>query len=145
MNERSLESSIDIDVPPEAAYQAYADVAHWADWDPDTRAAALDGAPVDGTRGWLRPRKGLKVKMVVLRARPALEFTVMCPVLGSRMVFEHLIVRRGAGVRVCHRVSFEGWLAGWLMRSVGADLRSGLPHTLQSLKAHLERGGTPAG
>ncbi len=135
-----LAFSIRIDASPEAVYDVYADVPGWPRWDPDTRAAALDGPLQAGARGWLKPRKGFKVSMRVTQASPGHGFTVECPVLGSRMRFDHEIVPETGGVRVTHRVHFEGWLAGWLARTVGRDVQAGMPHTLASLKRHVEQG-----
>ena len=83
--------------------------------------------------------------MRVTEATPGRSFTVECPVLGSRMRFEHELVPVAGGVQVTHRVNFQGWLAGWLDRSVGRDVREGLPRTLASLKAHVERAAIAAG
>lgn len=144
MQEPEIACSIDIAAPREAVYAAWADVARWSEWDPDTRAAWLDGPPIAGARGWLQPRRGLRVRMRVVQAEPARAFTVVCPVLGSCMRFEHLLTDAAGGVRATHRVTFSGWLAGWLMRTVGRDVRQGLPHTLERLKHRLEQGsGTP--
>lgn len=140
----AIQHQIDIQVPPSAVYAAYADVARWSDWDPDTRAAALEGPPVAGTTGWLQPRKGLRVRMRVTEARPGEVFTVVCPVLGSRMRFAHRIEALAGGVRVTHQVCFEGWLAPVLAATVGRDVRQGLPVTLQRLKHHLEQGSGAA-
>lgn len=131
--------SIQIAASPEAVYAVYADVAGWSRWDPDTRAAGLDGPPQEGTRGWLKPRKGFQVAMRVIEAVPGRSFTVECPVLGNRMRFEHELTPEGGGVQVTHRVTFDGWLAGWLDRTVGRDVREGLPRTLESLRAYVEQ------
>ncbi len=131
---------IRIEAPPRAVFALYEDVANWHRWDPDTRAAALDGPPRAGARGWLRPRKGLRVRMEIVEAVPDRAFTVECPVLGSRMRFEHELAPDGGGVWVTHRVSFHGWLARWLDRTVGRDVRAGLPRTLASLQRHVEQG-----
>lgn len=140
-----IQHQIDIQVPPSVAYQAYADVARWSEWDPDTRAAALEGPPVAGTDGWLQPRKGLRVRMRVTEARPGEVFTVVCPVLGSRMRFAHRIEALADRVRVTHHVRFEGWLAPVLAATVGRDVQKGLPVTLQRLKHHLEQGSGAGG
>lgn len=140
----AIESSIHVAVPPATLYAIWADVPHWPAWDPDTRRASLDGPLAVGTRGRLTPRKGFTVAMRVVQAEPGRHFTVECPVLGSVMRFEHVLRPRDGGVDVTHRVSFHGWLAGWLNRTVGRDVRQGLPVTLRSLKAHAERGTTAA-
>lgn len=135
-----IHASIVIQASADRVFAIWADVAHWHTWDPDTRWARLDGAPVAGTQGKLAPRQGLPVGMVLRTIHPPSEFTVECTVLGSRMVFPHRLVRLDHGVRVTHTVEFHGWLKGMLMRSVGKQVVAGLPLTLSRLKALAERG-----
>lgn len=140
MKNEVIEARILIDASPRAVYQVWADVPRWPLWDPDTREASLDGAFVVGSRGRLRPRKGLAVSMFLVEAVPDQRFTMECPVLGNIMRFEHELVPATGGVEVIHRVQFRGWLSGWLLRTVGRDVREGLPVTLRNLKAHVEQG-----
>ena len=135
----SIQSSIDIATGPEVVYAIWVDVPHWPQWDPDTREAWLDGPLAMGAKGRLKPRKGFAVPMRVTDAVPGERFTVECPVLGNVMRFEHILRPVHGGVEVIHRVSFHGWLAGWLMRTVGQDVRRGLPVTLKGLKALAEQ------
>ncbi len=139
----AIESRIHVAAPADAVYAIWADVPNWPRWDPDTRQASLDGPLAVGARGRLTPRKGFAVAMRVVQAEPGRHFTVECPVLGNVMRFEHLLQPVHDGVEVIHRVSFHGWLAGWLDRTVGRDVRNGLPVTLRGLKALAEQ-GTPA-
>lgn len=134
----TIECSIRIDAPAAQVFEVYGDVAGWPRWDPDTREAHLGQGLALGSRGRLRPRRGLPVRMVVTELTPGRSFTVTCPVLGSRMHFDHVIEAAGTAADVTHRVRFEGWLARWLDRTVGADVRAGLPVTLASLKRHVE-------
>lgn len=142
----TIEHTIDILAPAQAVYAAWADVARWREWDPDTRSARLAGPVRAGTRGWLRPRRGLPVRLQVVEAQPPRRLVVECPVLGSRLRFVHELEELAPGrLRVRHRASFHGWLARWLDRSVGEDLRRGLPATMAGLKRHVEAaGGAPA-
>lgn len=140
----SIEASIHVAATPGAVYAVWADVPRWPQWDPDTREASLDGPLATGAKGRLKPRKGFAVPMRVVQAVPGEHFTVECPVLGSVMRFEHVLRPQDGGVLVTHRVTFQGWLAGWLMRTVGQDVRRGLPVTLRGLKALVERGTVPA-
>lgn len=139
-----IEASIHVAATPDAVYAVWADVPRWPQWDPDTREASLDGPLAAGAKGRLKPRKGFAVRMRVVRAVPGEHFTVECPVLGSVMRFEHVLSLRDGGVQVTHRVTFHGWLSGWLMRTVGQDVRRGLPVTLRGLKARIEQGATHA-
>lgn len=141
MQQEAIESRILVQAPAREIYRVYADVARWPQWDPDTRESHLDGAFVPGARGRLRPRRGLPVRMLLTQAEQDRSFTVVCPVLGSRLHFEHLLLPGvGGSVEVVHRVQFSGWLAPWLMRTVGRDVRDGLPTTLASLKRYVEHG-----
>lgn len=140
----AIEESIHVAATAGAVYAVWADVPRWPQWDPDTRRASLDGPLAVGARGRLTPRKGFTVAMRVVQAEPGRHFTVECPVLGNVMRFEHLLRPMDGGVQVTHRVSFHGWLAGWLRRTVGQDVRRGLPATLRGLKARAEQGAVPA-
>lgn len=135
-----IEQRIEIDAPAAAVFAVYADVGNWCDWDPDTRKATLDGPLQVGSIGRLHPRKGLPVAMRVIEVIADRSLVVDCPVLGSVMRFEHRLEPIGEQrVRAVHRVSFSGWLAPLLDRSVGRDVRKGLPITMESLKRFVER------
>lgn len=145
MSIHTVTASLHIPADPMAVYAAYTDVPNWPQWDPDTRAAALLGPPAPGTWGWLQPARGLKVRMQVVQAEPGRCFHLVSPVLGSRMAFDHQIDALPDGVRVTHRVTFSGWLAPWLMRSVGRPLQHQLPLTLQGLRRYLAAGASAHG
>ncbi len=134
-----VECAIDVAAPAPVLYAIYQDVPAWPSWDPDTAAAELMGPWALGTWGRLKPRKGMSVRLQLTAFEPDRSFTVQCPVLGSRMVFEHLLQTLPSGLtRVIHRVSFVGWLAWPLHATVGRDVRLGLPVTLQGLKQLAE-------
>jgi hypothetical protein len=138
---QSLEYSIDVRATPAVLFDVYSEVGRWHEWDPDTQSAQLHGPLQVGAIGRLKPRKGMTVKMRVVALDPGRRFLVECPVLGSTMRFDHLIepIPDADGrVRVTHKVTFEGWLAGFLYRVVGKDLHNGLPTTLKQLKIYVE-------
>lgn len=132
-----IEESIDIHVAPDAIMRCYRDVAAWPEWDPDTRAASIDGPFAVGSSGTLRPTKGMAVSMR-LTSVSAHGFTVVSRVPLCTMRFDHDLIPIAGGTRVTHRVSFDGMLAGLFGRVVGAGVRRGLPVTLARLKARLE-------
>lgn len=134
-----ISESILIHASPETVFAIYADVAGWPAWDPDTRAARIDGPFADGTRGRLAPAKGFPVPMRLSSVEPGRGFTVVSPVLFSTMVFTHALRPAPAGVHVTHGVAFHGPFAWFLRRLVGPRVRAGLPVTLRHLKAHAER------
>ena len=131
--------SIVINASPAAIFAIYADVERWPAWDPDTRAARIDGPFVTGATGRLTPAKGFPVPMRFTSVERDRGFTVVAPVMLSTMVFEHAIRPEGAGVRVVHGVAFHGPFAWFLRRLVGSRVRTGLPATMRRLKEHAER------
>jgi hypothetical protein len=134
--QRSISCSIPIACTPATLYAVWADVAHWHTWDPDTRWAKLDGAFAVGSQGKIAPQKGMAVKLRISEATPDRSFTVVSPVLGNRMIFRHVLETVSDDVLATHHVQFTGWLAGLFMKTVGADVRKGLPLTMTRLK-HL--------
>jgi hypothetical protein len=77
------------------------------------------------------------------RRQLARTLTAECPVLGNRMIFWHVLEAVSGGVLATHHVQFTGWLASLFMRTVGADVRKGLPLTMTRLKHLCRRTGTP--
>ncbi len=132
-----IEEHIDIAASAQAVMNCYQDVPAWPEWDPDTRAASIDGPFRSGARGRLRPTRGLAVPMRFVSVGPT-GFSVESPAPLCTMRFEHVLTPVGAGTRVTHRVSFEGLLApffGWI---IGGRVRRGLPVTLRRLKQRVE-------
>lgn len=134
-----IEEQVRINVPPSAVYAVYTEVEQWHEWDPDTRAARLDGPFAVGTMGVLTPAQGFAVKMRLTEVAPERGFTVECKAPLCVMRFEHELTPIDGGVVALHRVTFSGPLAWLFGRLVGARVRLGLPVTMQSLKRHAEQ------
>jgi hypothetical protein len=136
--ERTVTCKISIACKPEVVYAAWADVAQWHLWDLDTRVASLQGSPHVGTVGKLTPHKGLPIKIEISEANAPRSFTVISQVLGNRFSFFHTLQPTSDSVIATHQVQFEGWLAGFFMKTVGADVIRGLPLTMTRLKQYCE-------
>jgi hypothetical protein len=124
---RAISCTIAVACAPEVLYEVWMDVAHWHVWDPDTKQASLDGPPFVGATGKLAPRKGMPIKISIVEASKPRSFTVTSTVLGTRMFFYHRLEQATAG-------ESSSWLAGLLMKMVGADVIAGLPLTMTRLK-----------
>ena len=125
-----------------AISRLYANVPNWPRWDPDTKAATLDGPFAAGSRGTLTPAKGNTVPVLVTFADPARGFTVESRIpLLLRMVFEHELIAHGPSVtEVVHRVTLSGPLAWLIGPALKRQLDAGLPVTLARLKRMAETG-----
>lgn len=137
-----IEHRIAVSTPPGPIFLIYADVPHWHRWDPDTKAATLDGPLAAGSRGTLTPAKGNTVPMVVTFADPTRGFTVEARIpLLLRMVFEHeLVARDASNTEVVHRVTLSGLLSWLIGPALKRQLNTGLPVTLARLKRMAETG-----
>ena len=133
-----VEHRIVVAAPPGVIYRIYEDVAHWPDWDPDTKAASLDGPFQVGSRGTLTPAQGRTVTMQLTELQADRCFTVECRIPLFRMVFEHTLTPVPGGTEVMHRASFHGALTLLLGRMLSRQVDQGLPVTLARLKALAE-------
>ena len=136
---RSFEESVVVRATPEAIFALYADVAGWPAWDPEVRAASLDGPFAAGSTGSLTPTKGPRARITVVGVAPGRSFDVESRLPLCTMRFEHVLEPRGAETLVTHRVVFRGPLTFVFARVVGRSIRAGLPGTLAGLRAAGER------
>ena len=127
--------------PADRIFRFYEDVANWPAWDPDTRAARLDGPLQPGARGSLTPTRGRTVPMLVTAVVPGRSFTVECRIPLFRMVFEHELLPMDGGTEITHRVHFHGLLSILLGPMLIRQLRTGLPVTLERLRQRAEAAG----
>lgn len=128
-----------IPTPAQPIFALYADVAGWSRWDPDTKAASLDGPFQVGAKGRLVPTKGRAVPIELTQLETDRSFTVQARIPLFKMVFEHELRPTAGGTEATHRVTFTGWLAPLLGRMLAAQLRTNLPSTLASLSRHAQR------
>lgn len=133
-----VEHTILVDASPEQLFAIYSDVANWHRWDPDTKAAHIDGPFQTGVRGSLTPTKGNTVPMVLTSVVPNRSFTAESRIPLFRMLFEHELLPTEGATKVVHRVTFSGALAFLLGRVIGSQVNKGLPVTLAKLKALAE-------
>ena len=133
-----VEHRITIAASAQRIFGIYEDVKNWPAWDPDTKAATLDGPFRVGSRGRLTPSKGNTVPMVFTEVKPGRCFTVESRIPLFRMVFEHVLTPTGQGTEVVHRVTFSGPLSIILGPMLSRRLNAGLPVTLARLKTLAE-------
>lgn len=139
-----VEHSIVVNAPPQRLFAIYADVANWHRWDPDTKAAHLNGPFQVGASGSLTPAKGNTVPMVITSIEPDRSFTAESRIPLFCMRFDHELRPEHGATRVVHRVTFSGALTFLLGRIIGAQVNKGLPVTLANLKALAEAGARGA-
>jgi len=133
-----IEECIEIQAQPETVFAIYADVCNWHQWDPNTKAASLDGSFQVGTRGRLRPTQGREMPMLITNIVPACSFTVVSKIPLVTIQFDHELQPTPQGVTATHRVRTTGGLAfviDWILEK---RVRQGLTITMLSLKKFVE-------
>jgi len=133
------EARITINAPVERIWQLYADVNHWAKWDPDTKASALDGPFEAGATGWHQSPTGPRTPLRFVSVVPNESFVVESRSPLSKLQFDHQLVSRGESVEVIHHLAFTGLLAPFWGRVIGRIIYRGMPQTLGALKKTAEQ------
>jgi hypothetical protein len=135
----TIHTEVLIDRAPGAVWQALVDFPGHASWDP--LLAAVDGAPVEGSRLTVRFRKGMTFRPRVTEVREAgvLEWlgTLWAgPLFSGRHRFE-LVPEEGGATRLVHSESFTGLLVPLLRRMLAQTERDFAAFNA-ALKARVE-------
>jgi hypothetical protein len=133
-NLMQFESSIQISAPAATVFALYADVANWHTWDPEVKAASLQGAFASGVKGVIVPHGGPKSTINFSEVTPPRRFVASCKLPLCLMRFENELKSHSGGTQATHRVFFEGLLAPLFGRLIGSGMRKTMPLALQGLK-----------
>jgi hypothetical protein len=134
-----FQEKVSIAASIEDVFALYADVNGWSTWDPEVKTSSIDGAFESGTTGQIQPTKGPKANITITEVISNCSFTVESKLPLCVMRFEHELSSNSEGTNALHRVSFEGLLSPLFGRVIGAQIRKGLPGTLQGLKHVAEQ------
>ncbi len=126
-----FEEQIVIFAPAQKVFAMYATVGSWSIWDPEVKAASIDGAFAAGATGTLEPAHGPKAKIVITQVETNRAFTAQRKLPLCTMRVEHELLENAGKTTVVHRVVFRGLL-------VGGPLRKSMPRTLRGLKRIAE-------
>jgi hypothetical protein len=109
-------------VEPRAVWaRAYADASAWPRWNPEIKAASLDG-PFDlGARARVRFRNGARLRFRVVEFEDGRLFTDETRLPLARMGHRHLLEPRDGGVRLTNTIYIEGPLAALWARLFGSS------------------------
>ena len=133
------------DLPAEAFFDRWADVATWPEWNTDTEWVRLDGPFRTGATGVLKPKGGPRTRFVVASLEPGREFTDVSQLAGAKLTFQHLISPEPDGrITVAVQVTIEGPLTFFWNAVVGKGIARSLAGDLRRLEAVARRAAAPA-
>jgi hypothetical protein len=131
----SFEHSADSVASKEAVWRRYADVTQWSDWSPAIEWARLDGPFQVGEKGKSKARGAPAGGFRLVRVEPNAVFASTTWLPGARLLFEHFIEPRDAGVRITHRATLSGPLHRLYVRYIRSLTRESLPDGVERLAA----------
>lgn len=133
-----FEASTTINVPTATVFALYADVAGWPSWDPDLKAASLQGAFVSGAVGEVQPHSGPKSALRFVEVVQGTSVRMECKLPLGMMHFDYELQSQGSATVATHRTTFSGLLAPIWGRLIGSGMKKTLPAALAGLKSKAE-------
>ena len=132
------ETTITTTASPAAIFALWADVNHWAEFDPGIEWAKLATAFTAGGRYTIKPKGGPKVRATILVVDPNKTFIDVSHLPGAHLRFEHRI-RRQNGRSIVHIVmSVRGPLAWLWAKILGKNQQADLEKSTANLIAKAE-------
>ena len=128
------EHSIETDAAPEALWARLADVATWAEWNPDTERAELDGPFAAGSRITMTPRGEEPVLLRLEEVRENETFVDIAEFGGVEIRTMHRLERlSGNRTRITYQTEISGPAADELGPQVGPAITADFPETMAAL------------
>jgi len=131
-------AEIEVAARPEVVFGLLADIAAWPRWNPDIRAAAVQGALAEGTRFRWKSGPGT-IASTVQNLAPPSRIVWTGTTLGLQAIHVYELAPRGGGTHVTTRESMEGALVRLLPGLMRSMLQKGLDGGLRHLKREAER------
>ena len=128
-----IKHSIKTSATPEAVWKLWSAVENWPQWDHGIEAAALEGPFEKGTKGWLKPIGGPKVKFEILSAQKNVGFHDRSFLPLTRLDFKHSITQVNGETVVTHEVEMKGLFSFIFSRVVGSNIKKDMPSAMQKL------------
>lgn len=135
-------AQITTDVPGQAFFERWADMATWPVWNTDTAWVRLDGQFRTGATGVLKPKGGPATRFVITSLVPGREFTDVSLLIGAKLTFEHRVTEEPDGRTT---VSVHVTIAGPLAFLWNAVLGKGIAESLGADLSRLEAAARTAG
>lgn len=123
----------EVPAPPERVFTLISDIAAWPTWNPDVRAASIEGPLVAGTHfRWKAGPSTISSRLEVVEPPRRIVWTGTT--LGIRAVHAYELTARGGRTLVVTEESWDGLLARLLRARLGQVLQRSLESGLRHLQ-----------
>ncbi|MDP9070201.1 MAG: SRPBCC family protein [Actinomycetota bacterium] len=135
-------SEIEVGAGPEVVWDVMAAVKRWPAWNPDVKAAFLEGDVTEGSTFQWKAGPGTITSTFTEVDRPRI-LAWRGTTLGIRALHAWRMDARNGNTVVRTEESWEGLFPRVFRRSMHKALQRSIDSGLQALKAEVERGPTP--
>jgi hypothetical protein len=125
--------SVKTTAKPQAVWSLWQNAKEWCKWDHGIESSGLNGDFTTGSRGWLKPKSGPKVKFEILEIIPLKKFHDRSFLPLTKLDFIHTIKVENGFTIVTHEVRMTGLLTFLFSRIVGATIKKDLPRAMENL------------
>jgi uncharacterized protein YndB with AHSA1/START domain len=120
--------------PAERVWALWADVSGWTRWNPDVRAAELDGPFAPGSGITMTLGSGDVVPLRIVAVEPGLGFADEATLDGVTLRTEHRAEPlTGGGARVVYATTVTGAAPAEVLAEIGAAVTADFPETVAGL------------
>lgn len=118
-----------------AIWALYTNLTTWPQWDEDIEYARLEGSKlIQGVKGVLKPKGGLKVKFEVVEVTTEQSFTNTSYLPLTKMIFAHYLKDNADGtITITHHIEMKGMLAPLFAFIIGRKIKNNLPDAMNKL------------
>ncbi len=124
---------------PEAIFKLWADVNHWADYDPGIEWAKLTDSFAVGGHYTLKPKGGPKVKATIVVVEPPKHFVDISHLLGAKLKFDHRLTQQADMNTVTVIMTISGPLSWVWAKLLGKNQQADLEQSTANLIAKAEK------
>ena len=132
-----LAGEIEIAAPPELVWDVLSKIDAWPSWNPDVKAAALEGDLAAGSV--FRWKAGAKLTSTLTHVAPQRMIAWTGTSMGLNAVHVYTLEPRAAATIVKTEESVEGLLARLFKRPLQKTMNKSIENGLNALKAEAER------
>jgi hypothetical protein len=118
---------------PEVIWSMWSNVPAWNQWDHGIETGHLDGSFYKGTKGWIKPTGGPKLKFEIIHADEYKLFHDRSYLPLTHLDFIHTMRREGDMTVITYEVEMKGLLTFIFSKLIGSGIKKDMPSCMEKL------------